>query len=403
MHLDPIQLRVLGSLIEKEITTPENYPLSLNALVNACNQRSSRDPVLDLTEEQVRQALHSLEDLALVTPVSRRPRHPSTSTASAPSSTSAATRPPFSASSCSAAPKLPANSAAAPTASTPSTTSPPSSPRSTASPPAPHPDEDPTPPAPSPPFCPASPAPARPATPISSEIPCNPLCPPPQRTSLIIGSLDHDTVLAQLEAEVANLVQTVETLPGTCRPPRIEDRAGTRPTLNLCKMRSLSVQSLPCPTRSSTTCPHPPMSHGRAPHESDAEQNRLPTFLSQLPDAILLLDRNWVITYANAEALPYQPHSSRRHRPQNPLAALPGDHRHRGRALLSQRHGERRRPAHSSTSMRRSTSGSTSTFSPPTRASPSTTATSPTAKAPNRSATSLSVSYSRSSRPPPTP
>jgi uncharacterized protein YceH (UPF0502 family) len=69
MHLDPIQLRVLGSLIEKEITTTENYPLSLNALVNACNQRSSRDPVLDLTEEEVRQALHSLEDLALVAPV----------------------------------------------------------------------------------------------------------------------------------------------------------------------------------------------------------------------------------------------------------------------------------------------------------------------------------------------
>jgi len=69
MHLDPIQLRVLGSLIEKEITTPENYPLSLNALVNACNQRSSRDPVLDLTEEEVRQALHSLEDLGFVTPV----------------------------------------------------------------------------------------------------------------------------------------------------------------------------------------------------------------------------------------------------------------------------------------------------------------------------------------------
>src|ERR1700737_3797952 len=69
MTLDPTQLRVLGSLIEKEITTPENYPLSLNALLSACNQRSSRDPVLDLTEEEVRQALHSLEDLALVTPV----------------------------------------------------------------------------------------------------------------------------------------------------------------------------------------------------------------------------------------------------------------------------------------------------------------------------------------------
>ncbi|MBB5344577.1 YceH family protein [Tunturibacter empetritectus] len=69
MQLDPIQLRVLGSLIEKEITTPENYPLSLNALVNACNQRSSREPVLELTEEEVRQALHTLEDLALTTPV----------------------------------------------------------------------------------------------------------------------------------------------------------------------------------------------------------------------------------------------------------------------------------------------------------------------------------------------
>jgi uncharacterized protein YceH (UPF0502 family) len=69
MQLDPIQLRVLGSLIEKEIATPENYPLSLNALVNACNQRSSRDPVLDLTEEEVRQALHALEDLSLIAPV----------------------------------------------------------------------------------------------------------------------------------------------------------------------------------------------------------------------------------------------------------------------------------------------------------------------------------------------
>jgi uncharacterized protein YceH (UPF0502 family) len=69
MTLDPIQLRVLGSLIEKEITTPENYPLSLNALIGACNQRSSRDPVLDLTEDQVRQALHALEELAIVAPV----------------------------------------------------------------------------------------------------------------------------------------------------------------------------------------------------------------------------------------------------------------------------------------------------------------------------------------------
>lgn len=69
MLLDSFQLRVLGSLIEKEITTPENYPLSLNALVNACNQRSSRDPVLELTEEEVRQALHGLEAQSLVAPV----------------------------------------------------------------------------------------------------------------------------------------------------------------------------------------------------------------------------------------------------------------------------------------------------------------------------------------------
>lgn len=66
MHLNQIQLRVLGALIEKEITTPENYPLSLNALINACNQRSSRDPVLELTEDEVRQALHTLAELNLI-------------------------------------------------------------------------------------------------------------------------------------------------------------------------------------------------------------------------------------------------------------------------------------------------------------------------------------------------
>jgi len=67
MPSTPIQLtaaeaRVLGALIEKEVTTPEYYPLSLNALINACNQRSNRDPVMDLDEEAVRQALHGLED-----------------------------------------------------------------------------------------------------------------------------------------------------------------------------------------------------------------------------------------------------------------------------------------------------------------------------------------------------
>jgi uncharacterized protein YceH (UPF0502 family) len=67
MTLNPVQVRVLGALIEKEITTPEAYPLSLNALVNACNQKSSRDPVMDLDEESVRQALHGLQELELVT------------------------------------------------------------------------------------------------------------------------------------------------------------------------------------------------------------------------------------------------------------------------------------------------------------------------------------------------
>ncbi len=68
MHLSPHEIRVLGVLIEKEIATPELYPLSLNSLQAAANQRSSRDPVLDLSEEEIRQALHALEDLGLVRP-----------------------------------------------------------------------------------------------------------------------------------------------------------------------------------------------------------------------------------------------------------------------------------------------------------------------------------------------
>jgi uncharacterized protein len=62
------QARVLGALIEKEITTPDYYPLSLNALVNACNQRSNREPVMDLNEEDVRQALHGLQEQRLAGP-----------------------------------------------------------------------------------------------------------------------------------------------------------------------------------------------------------------------------------------------------------------------------------------------------------------------------------------------
>lgn len=75
--LDPTEARVLGALIEKEITTPEYYPLSLNALVNACNQKSSRDPVMQLDEIAVQRALSHLEELALVRQVydSRVPKY----------------------------------------------------------------------------------------------------------------------------------------------------------------------------------------------------------------------------------------------------------------------------------------------------------------------------------------
>jgi uncharacterized protein YceH (UPF0502 family) len=59
--LTAAQARVLGALVEKEITTPDYYPLSLNALINACNQRSNREPVMNLDEDDVRQALHGLE------------------------------------------------------------------------------------------------------------------------------------------------------------------------------------------------------------------------------------------------------------------------------------------------------------------------------------------------------
>jgi uncharacterized protein YceH (UPF0502 family) len=69
MHLTPTEARVLGALIEKEITTPEYYPLSLNALVNACNQKNNRDPVTTLDEAEVRQALHGLETERLAGPV----------------------------------------------------------------------------------------------------------------------------------------------------------------------------------------------------------------------------------------------------------------------------------------------------------------------------------------------
>lgn len=59
------EARVLGCLVEKEITTPDYYPLSLNALINACNQKSNRDPVMTLNEDAVRQAVQSLNEKGL--------------------------------------------------------------------------------------------------------------------------------------------------------------------------------------------------------------------------------------------------------------------------------------------------------------------------------------------------
>jgi uncharacterized protein YceH (UPF0502 family) len=60
--LDPVEVRVLGALMEKEATTPEYYPLSLNALVNACNQKSNREPVVDYDDDTVSDALASLRE-----------------------------------------------------------------------------------------------------------------------------------------------------------------------------------------------------------------------------------------------------------------------------------------------------------------------------------------------------
>jgi uncharacterized protein YceH (UPF0502 family) len=68
--LNEFEARVLGALLEKEITTPEYYPLSLNSLVNACNQKSNRDPVLNLHDDAVRAALRVLQDNSLVRSVS---------------------------------------------------------------------------------------------------------------------------------------------------------------------------------------------------------------------------------------------------------------------------------------------------------------------------------------------
>ena len=68
--LSDVEVRVLGALVEKDITTPDYYPLSLNALVNACNQKNNREPVMALNEDAVRAALESLQGQRLAGPAS---------------------------------------------------------------------------------------------------------------------------------------------------------------------------------------------------------------------------------------------------------------------------------------------------------------------------------------------
>jgi uncharacterized protein len=68
--LTDVEVRVLGALVEKDITTPDYYPLSLNALINACNQKNNRDPVMALDEDAVRAALDSLQAKRLAGPAS---------------------------------------------------------------------------------------------------------------------------------------------------------------------------------------------------------------------------------------------------------------------------------------------------------------------------------------------
>jgi uncharacterized protein YceH (UPF0502 family) len=64
--LDAEQIRILGSLLEKEITTPEYYPLSLNGLLNACNQKSNRDPIVHFDQDTLERALYALRDKGLL-------------------------------------------------------------------------------------------------------------------------------------------------------------------------------------------------------------------------------------------------------------------------------------------------------------------------------------------------
>jgi uncharacterized protein YceH (UPF0502 family) len=78
-QLDGVEVRVLGSLLEKEVATPDYYPLSLNALVNACNQKSNREPVVSYDEDTVEDALLTLREKGLAQRItgrdSRVPKH----------------------------------------------------------------------------------------------------------------------------------------------------------------------------------------------------------------------------------------------------------------------------------------------------------------------------------------
>lgn len=70
-RLDPVEARVVGVLVEKQMTTPDNYPLTLTGVVAGSNQSTNRDPVLSLDEDEVERALVRLHDLGLATPVRR--------------------------------------------------------------------------------------------------------------------------------------------------------------------------------------------------------------------------------------------------------------------------------------------------------------------------------------------
>ena len=79
LSLNEVEIRILGCLIEKQLTTPDYYPLTLNSLIAACNQKSNREPVMNLSESQVQDALSSLQDKYLVRekmlPGSRTPKY----------------------------------------------------------------------------------------------------------------------------------------------------------------------------------------------------------------------------------------------------------------------------------------------------------------------------------------